>query len=58
MQLYKDPTFEKVAAMEIREKGCRVCTRHIEYIEGAFRCSTGKRFPECRGKKNGFKLDE
>ena len=57
-QLYRDPTFEKVAALEIRAKGCRVCIRSIEYIEGIFRCSVSKRFPECRGKKNGFGLDE
>ena len=56
--LYRDPTFEKVAAMEIREKGCKVCIRSIEYIEGCFRCSVSKKFPQCRGKKNGFVLDD
>lgn len=57
-QLYRDPTFDTVAAMEIREKGCRVCIRHTEHIEGVIRCSVGKKFPKCRGKKNGFVLDE
>jgi len=57
-QLYRDPTFDAVAAMEIREKGCSVCVRSIEFIEGCFRCSVSKKFPKCRGKKNGFVLDE
>ena len=56
--LHRDPTFDAVAAMEIREKGCSVCTRSIEYIEDVFRCSVSKKFPACRGKKNGFDLDE
>ena len=56
--LHRDPTFDAVAAMEIREKGCKVCTRSIEYIEGVFRCAVGKKFPKCRGEKNGFVLDE
>lgn len=56
--LYRDPTFDAVVSMQIREKGCKVCTRSIEYIQGAFRCSVGKKFPGCRGKRNGFVLDE
>ena len=58
LALHKDPTFERVAAMEIRERKCRVCTRRRELSTGAVLCGTGKRFPLCRSdKKNGFKLD-
>lgn len=58
VELYRDPTFEAVAAIEIREKGCKVCVRRIEYFKGVFRCAVGKKFPVCRGKRNGFVLDE
>jgi len=56
--LYRDPVFEKVAAIEIREKGCAVCTRSVEVFDGAHQCTVHKTFPKCRGKKNGFQLDE
>lgn len=56
--LYRDPTLERAVAMEIREKGCAACTRRREVFDGAYECTVNKTFPKCRGKKNGFQLDE
>lgn len=56
--LYRDPTFEAVAAMEIRGRGCRVCKWRVGLSKGAVVCGVGERFPKCRTIKKGFVLDE
>lgn len=50
------PVERQAQAMEIKEKGCRVCQKRIE-INGDVRCRVGKRFPKCRNQKNGFRLE-
>jgi len=56
--LYKDPTFEAAASMEVRQKRCRICTRRYELSAGGIICKVGLKFPSCKGDKKGFKLDE
>lgn len=55
--LYNDPTFNKVAAQEINEKGCSVCTRSKEVFEDVHSCTVHKKFPQCKRQKCGFDLD-
>ena len=55
--LYRDPTFEAAARLEISEKGCRVCVRRVELSGDRIRCGVGREFPRCRGLKHGFVLD-
>jgi len=54
--LHHDPTYEAACRMEVDEKGCAVCVRRLELSAGGIHCSTGKRFPFCKGNKNGFLL--
>jgi hypothetical protein len=56
--LHKDPTFDAVVALEIRELGCKACVRRLTLSTGAVRCSQGKTFPRCKRELKGFKLDE
>ena len=58
MEAHRDPTFERVLRLEIRERGCRCCLRRVELSTGELRCGRGKRFPACRGERGGFVLDE
>lgn len=56
--VYRDPTFDAVVRMEVREKkGCGVCIRRIALM-GSCLCSENKTFPRCRREKNGFEYDE
>ena len=55
---YRDPVFDQVLRMEIRERGCRCCRRRVELSSGEVRCGSGRRFPSCRGERGGFALDE
>jgi len=55
--VYADPTLERAQALEISDKGCRVCVRRVTLSGGAVRCRLGKTFPRCRGARNGFQLD-
>lgn len=53
---HKDPTFEAVLALELREKNCRVCVNGSQLTTGRVVCFSGLRFPYCQSnKKNGFK---
>lgn len=56
--LYRDPTFDRVAAMEIRAHGCRVCRRRVDLSTGRVVCGVGLDFPRCKKEKKGFVLDE
>lgn len=54
--VYRDPTFEKVLAMQVRERKCGVCDKGKEVFEGEFYCTMSLRFPSCKSEKNGFKM--
>lgn len=55
--LHKDPTFERAARLELREKQCRACLRRVVLSCGRVMCSKGKRWPRCMGQKDGFVED-
>jgi len=55
---FRDPVFEQVLRMQIRERGCRCCARRVELASGDVRCGNGRRFPSCRGQRGGFVLEE
>lgn len=50
-------TEARAQALQVSEKGCRCCKRRFDLSDGGVICRVGKRFPACRGKKNGFQLD-
>lgn len=54
-QAYKDPTFETVAGIELKAKGCIACEKY-EYMVDRFRCSVNKRLPGCKRECGGFVL--
>lgn len=56
-RLYADPTFEAVARLEAEEKRCRACAKRLELSSGAVLCSTGKRWPFCKGQRGGFEIE-
>lgn len=55
--IYKDPTFDRVLRLEIRERQCHVCTRRVSVLEGRVVCSVGKKYPSCQYERRGFELD-
>jgi len=54
-QAYKDPTFETVAGIELKAKGCIACERYT-FIIDRHRCPVNKRFPACKRERGGFVL--
>jgi len=57
--VYKDPTFNRVLGLQIKEKNCSVCKHGIVVFENSYNCKNGLRFPACRANRNrGFKLVE
>lgn len=54
---HRDPTFEHAVRAEIREHGCRCCTRYVTVMKGVRACNVGKRFPACRYQIKGFDYD-
>jgi len=38
---HKDPVFEEVHRLQIRERGCKVCTRRVEFSDTKVACSEG-----------------
>ncbi|PCI14278.1 MAG: hypothetical protein COB71_02820 [Thiotrichales bacterium] len=40
---HKDPVFEEVHRLQIRERGCKVCTRRVEFSDTKVACSEGGR---------------
>lgn len=52
---YGDPA-GLIEALEIREKGCRICVRSVSLGERTM-CLNNLKFPRCMGdKRNGHKL--
>lgn len=50
---------QEVFNLEIKEKGCLVCMRGVQFGDGYIACKTNLEFPKCRSnKKKGFKLNE
>lgn len=46
-----------IESLEIREKNCTVCV-HGERAFNQAVCTNNLKFPQCKQRKNGFKLDE
>lgn len=53
------PVEREVLELEVRENGCKVCVRSLQFGDGHRVCRTGLKFPYCRkDKKKGFKLND
>jgi len=55
VQLYQDPTFNKVLKDQVKEKNCSICAHRAQRF-GCTKNYSG--YYQCRGKRDGFKLDE
>jgi hypothetical protein len=56
--IHRDPTYERVAGLELREKrGCGICWWRRMQVVGGVKCSIGKSFDACQEDKKGFTID-
>lgn len=54
--MYQDPA-NVIEALDIRDKNCTVCV-HGERTFNLAVCANDLKYPQCKQRKNGFKLDE